>query len=155
MKSKIIRLYRNIILIIANVPLISGQKRYLLCKMGGGVNIKGQKGFIGKDVKFDTIHPELVTIEDGAYITEGTYILTHYLNADNFYMAAGWWRYGKVHIGKNAFIGAHTIICNSVSIGEHSIIGAGSVVTKDIPPYEIWGGNPAHFIRKRTSSDNV
>ena len=34
-------------------------------------------------------------------------------------------------------------------IGNGAIVAAGSVVTKDIPPYEIWGGNPAHFLRSR------
>ncbi len=33
-----------------------------------------------------------------------------------------------------------------VSIGENSIVGCGAVVTKNIPPKEIWGGVPAHFI---------
>ena len=49
----------------------------------------------------------------------------------------------------NAFIGANTVICNSVTIGRNAVVGAGSVVTKDIPDNEIWGGNPAHFIKKR------
>lgn len=35
-----------------------------------------------------------------------------------------------------------------VRIFNNSIIGAGSLVTKDIPPYEIWGGGPARFIKK-------
>jgi acetyltransferase-like isoleucine patch superfamily enzyme len=35
----------------------------------------------------------------------------------------------------------------NVTIGK-AAIGAGSVVTKSIPPFEIWGGNPAKFIRK-------
>ena len=49
----------------------------------------------------------------------------------------------------NCFIGANTVICNPVTIGANSVVGAGSVVTKDIPDNEIWGGNPAHFIKKR------
>ncbi len=53
-----------------------------------------------------------------------------------------------VHIKKNAFIGAHSIILKGVTIGERAIIGAGSVVTKDIGDDEIWGGNPAKCIRK-------
>ena len=43
----------------------------------------------------------------------------------------------------------NTIICNSVRIGKGAIVGAGSVVTKDIPPYQVWAGNPAHFIKER------
>ncbi len=53
-----------------------------------------------------------------------------------------------VKIEKNAFIGAHSIILKGVIIGEGAIVGAGSVVTKNIPSGEVWGGNPANFIRK-------
>lgn len=35
-----------------------------------------------------------------------------------------------------------------MTIGERSIIAAGSVVVKDVPPDEVWGGNPAKFIKK-------
>ena len=53
----------------------------------------------------------------------------------------------EVLIGEGAFIGACSIILKGVHIGKHSIVGAGSVVTKDIPENEIWGGNPAKYIR--------
>ena len=53
-----------------------------------------------------------------------------------------------VIIEDHCFIGAHSIILKGVTIGEKSIIGAGSVVTKSIPSGEIWGGNPAKFIKK-------
>jgi acetyltransferase-like isoleucine patch superfamily enzyme len=53
-----------------------------------------------------------------------------------------------IHIGNDVFIGAKTIICKGVNIGDHSIVGAGSVVVKSIPKDEVWGGNPAQFIRK-------
>lgn len=52
-----------------------------------------------------------------------------------------------VVIGDNVFIGARCLILKGVTIGENSIVGAGSVVTKSIPPNQIWGGNPARFIR--------
>lgn len=53
-----------------------------------------------------------------------------------------------VVICRGAFIGAHTTILKGVVIGENAIVGLGSVVTKHIPANEIWGGNPARFIRK-------
>ncbi|MDO5424827.1 MAG: acyltransferase [Eubacteriales bacterium] len=51
-----------------------------------------------------------------------------------------------VKICEGAFIGAEAIILKGVTVGKHSVVGAGSVVTKNIPDYEIWGGNPARYI---------
>ena len=53
-----------------------------------------------------------------------------------------------VVIGNDVFIGANCYIGKGVSIGDRSIVAAGSVVVKSIPSDEIWGGNPAMFIRK-------
>lgn len=53
-----------------------------------------------------------------------------------------------VVIEEDAFIGGHCIILKGVTIGARSIIGAGSVVTKDVPADEVWGGNPARMIRR-------
>ena len=51
-------------------------------------------------------------------------------------------------IEDGVFIGGHSIILKGTHIGKNSIIGAGSVVTGEIPPNQIWAGNPARFIRK-------
>jgi acetyltransferase-like isoleucine patch superfamily enzyme len=53
-----------------------------------------------------------------------------------------------VRIEDGAFIGTEAMVLKGVTIGENSVVGAGAVVTKSIPPGEIWGGNPAKFIRK-------
>ncbi|WP_196809419.1 acyltransferase [Gillisia sp. JM1] len=53
-----------------------------------------------------------------------------------------------IKIGDYVFIGGGSIILKGVSIGNNSIVAAGSVVTKLIPENEIWGGNPARFIKK-------
>lgn len=52
-----------------------------------------------------------------------------------------------VVIGDNVFIGTRCIINKGVNIGEGAIIAAGSVVVTDIPAWEVWGGNPAKFIK--------
>ncbi|MGQ0829747.1 MAG: acyltransferase [Bacteroidota bacterium] len=54
--------------------------------------------------------------------------------------------YAKTHVGKGATIGANaTIVCGH-DIGEYAFIGAGAVVTKNVPPYSLWVGNPAKQI---------
>ena len=54
-----------------------------------------------------------------------------------------------VHIKRGAFIGTGSIILKGSIIGEEAIIAAGSVVTgNEIPDKEIWGGNPAKFIKR-------
>ena len=53
-----------------------------------------------------------------------------------------------VIIGDDVFIGTDCIIGKGVTIGSRSIVAAGSVVVKSIPEDELWGGNPAKFIKK-------
>lgn len=60
-----------------------------------------------------------------------------------------------VTIGNDVFIGANVILVGKITIGDGAIIGAGSVVTKDVPPYCIVGGNPAREIKKRFCEDEI
>ena len=52
-----------------------------------------------------------------------------------------------VHICRNAWIGVGAIILPGVTIGENAVVAAGAVVTKDVAPNTIVGGNPAKFIK--------
>lgn len=52
-------------------------------------------------------------------------------------------------IGEDVWIGAFSIILSGINIGDGSIIGAGSVITKNIPPYSVYAGVPARFIKMR------
>ncbi|MFH1307822.1 MAG: DapH/DapD/GlmU-related protein [archaeon] len=51
-------------------------------------------------------------------------------------------------IEEEAKIGANSIILPGVRVGKNALVGAGSVVTRDVPDGEIWTGNPARFIKK-------
>ena len=77
----------------------------------------------------------------------GYIFLTHSLDTEKLGIS---WRKHNIKIGNFVFIGARTIICSDVEIGDNSIIGAGSIVTKNVPPNQIWAGNPAKFIKERT-----
>ena len=63
--------------------------------------------------------------------------------------------YNRVTIGNDVWIGQNALIKSGVTIGDGAIVGMGAVVTKDIGPYEVWGGNPAKLIRKRFDDDVI
>lgn len=54
-----------------------------------------------------------------------------------------------VIIGDNVWVGAKSIIIPGVNIGEGAVIAMGSVVTKDVPPCAVVGGNPAKILKYR------
>lgn len=54
-----------------------------------------------------------------------------------------------VKIGADTWLGAHSTIVAGITIGDGSVVGANSVVTHDIPTYEIWAGVPARRLKDR------
>jgi maltose O-acetyltransferase len=66
-------------------------------------------------------------------------------------------RYEPIAIDDWAWIATNAIVLAGVTIGEAAVIAAGAVVTKDVPPYSIVGGNPAKTIgeRKKQQFDYV
>jgi acetyltransferase-like isoleucine patch superfamily enzyme len=61
----------------------------------------------------------------------------------------------KIIIEDDVWIGHGSIILSPVIIKKGSIIGAGSIVTKDVSPYSIVGGNPAKVIKQRFTEDQI
>ena len=58
-----------------------------------------------------------------------------------------------ITIGPQAWIGARALILPGVTIGEGAAVAAGAVVTKDVPPWTVVGGNPAKVIKTRELND--
>jgi len=63
--------------------------------------------------------------------------------------------YKSIQIGSDVWIGAKAIIMDGVSISHGAVIAAGSVVTKNVPPYAIVGGVPAKIIKYRFSEEKI
>lgn len=55
----------------------------------------------------------------------------------------------ETRIGRDVWVGYGAIILRGVTIGDGAIVASGAVITKDVPPFEIWGGTPARRIRDR------
>jgi UDP-2-acetamido-3-amino-2,3-dideoxy-glucuronate N-acetyltransferase len=122
-------------------------------KIGAFVEIqKGAK--IGKNCKISshTFICEGVTIQDDVFISHNvTFINDPFpraTNEDGALQTEADWKVVPTKVESGASIGSSVTILCGVTIGARALIGAGSVVTEDIPPAEIWAGNPAKFMRK-------
>lgn len=62
---------------------------------------------------------------------------------------------GDIIVGNDVWFGRECVIMPGVKIGDGSIIAAYSVVTKDVEPYSVVGGNPARFIKKRFNDEFI
>lgn len=88
-----------------------------------------------------------ITIGDNCNIANNVVIVDHNHRIGRFGVEEGL-DSSPVHIGKNVWIGANSVILKGVSIKDGAIIAAGAVVNQDIPAYEIWGGVPAKRIKR-------
>ena len=62
-------------------------------------------------------------------------------------------RVAPVTLGRNVWLGRGVTVLPGVTIGDHAVIAAGSVVFGDVPPREVWRGNPAAFVKPVRASD--
>ena len=132
---------------LARIPMPRTWRKIFIS--AAGVNLTGNRYFIARDVQFDSIYPQNITIHNAAHIASGVRLLTHRLDTNNPDRNDIHFIEGHITIGQDAFIGSGAIITGEVTIGRGAIFGAGSVFTKPVGDYEIWGGNPAKFIKKR------
>lgn len=110
----------------------------------------GKDTKIGKNVfiNFDCTFLGLggITIEDNVMLAPKVSLLSegHPVSPENRHSLM----VGRIHIKKNAWIGANAIILQGVTVGENAIVAAGAVVSKDVPDNTIVGGVPAIVIKE-------
>jgi acetyltransferase-like isoleucine patch superfamily enzyme len=112
--------------------------RFLGVKVGKGCRII-TRGF--------GTEPWLISIGDRVTIATDVLIMTH--DGATWLVRDGKgrrYKYNRVEIGNDVFIGAQSVIMPGVRIGDRSVVGAGSVVTKSVPSGAIVAGVPARII---------
>lgn len=94
---------------------------------------------------------DTVIIGDNCMFGPGVVILdndSHNTSIDPIIRRTGKISVIPVVIGNNVWVGMHSIIMKGVHIGDNSVIASGSVITKDVPSNQLFGGNPARLIKK-------
>jgi len=90
---------------------------------------------------FVSIHPAFYSLQKQAGFTfVSRQKFREYILVDNKY---------NFIIGNDVWIGRDVKIFGGITIGDGAIVATGSIVTKDIPPFEVWGGSPAKKIKDR------
>ncbi|MBD3315003.1 MAG: N-acetyltransferase, partial [Chitinivibrionales bacterium] len=94
---------------------------------------------------------EGVTIEDETFIGHGVMFTNdkfpRSVNRDGAMQQNGDWAVTTTYVRKGASIGTNATILCGLTVGEGAMVGAGSVVTKDVPPFTVVAGVPARVIR--------
>ncbi len=102
--------------------------------------------------------PDGTTIGDNVMMARDVLIYTVNHRYDRFDIPMnkqGITEINPVKIEDDVWIGARAIILDGVTIGTGAIVAAGAIVTKDVPPYAIVGGNPAKVIKYRKEEQGV
>ena len=84
-----------------------------------------------------------ITIEDNALIAANVQLISNNHDLHNRQLLVC----KPVHIGRNVWIGAGATILPGVTVGDNAVVAAAAVVTRDVAPNTIVGGNPARFIK--------
>jgi putative colanic acid biosynthesis acetyltransferase WcaF len=106
--------------------------------------VVGDHCWIGEDCWIDNMGP--VTLGNHVCMSQGAYVCTG--NHDWSDPAFGL-MVNSIQIRDGAWVGAKTVLAPGVAINECAVVAAGSVITRDVPPFEVHGGNPARFLRRR------
>lgn len=109
----------------------------------------GKRAFIGQNAYIGAYQP--IAIGDNSLIGAYSYIISanHVYENRSLPIRDQGFSGAPILIEEDVWIGTHVVVLPGVTIGKGAIIAAGSVVNKNVPPYEIWGGTPAKYLKTR------
>ncbi|MDQ2711844.1 MAG: WcaF family extracellular polysaccharide biosynthesis acetyltransferase [Acidobacteriota bacterium] len=110
----------------------------------------GNDCWLGEDCWIDNL--AAVEIGHDVCVSQGAYLCTG--NHDWSDPAFGL-LLGPIVLGDGCWVGARSVVAPNVTVGDHAIAAAGSVVTKNIPSWKVYAGNPAVFVRNRSINDRA
>jgi acetyltransferase-like isoleucine patch superfamily enzyme len=129
-------------------PVGGGSHMALWVGPGGHLTVGDRVGLSNSTI----VCMSSVSIEDEVFLGGGSRVYDtdfHSLDAgDRSRPGNPGARRAPVTIGRRAFVGGHSTLLKGVTIGDEAVIGAGSVVRSDVPPRQVWAGNPAAFLRE-------
>ena len=139
-KSFIRRSANRILALIARFGPGGSTLRPFLHKLRG-VHITGRV-FIGDDVYLENEYPECIELQDGAQVAVRSILLAHTRGS------------GRIIVGKNAMIGANSVLTvtagATLTIGEGAVVSASSVVNSNVPSHTLVGCQKAKPLAKVT-----
>ncbi|MUG94040.1 acyltransferase [Scytonema sp. UIC 10036] len=108
-----------------------------------------RRAYIGRNTFIGVFHP--ITIGEASQIGAYSYLISanHCYERRDIPIIEQGFVGAEIVIEDDVWLGTHVVVLPGVTIGQGAIVAAGSVVTKDIPPYQVWGGVPAKFIKHR------
>lgn len=115
--------------------VLSLRTTYLRQMLGMNIHPNTQ---ISLKARLDRTNPRGIHIDEGTLVAFGAVILSHDLSRV---------LHTDTYIGKNCFIGAHSIVLPGIRVGDGCIVATGAVVTKNVDANSIVAGNPARVIR--------
>ena len=150
-----VRSHPGSILEIGEGSIVEGS---LVSERDGACIVIGRNTFIGGSLLASALRIE---VGDDVLISWGCNIVDHNSHAIGWKLrqhdVRDWYRGKKdwadvlieaVKIGNKSWIGLNVIILKGVEVGEGAVVAAGSVVTKNVPPWTVAAGNPAKVIRE-------
>jgi UDP-2-acetamido-3-amino-2,3-dideoxy-glucuronate N-acetyltransferase len=132
--------------------IMGGAKIGKNCSLGQNVNVGG-RAVIGDGVKIQnnvSVYDDVV-VEDDVFLGPSM-VFTNVINPRAFIQRKD--EYKRTLLRKGCSIGANVTIVCGVTVGEYAMVGAGSVVTRDVPPYALVYGNPARVHGKVDEAGN-